>query len=122
MKAAQPLSKMHGVFDGMHEAVIKIGGLSAVRNLPVDPGLKGTLAVKSGTEVPIAATNLGVTLSRGGGVSGEARVLDNLSLKLKRGTIVGLAGTSGSGKSTFVKVVLGLIPDYDGNVEIFGTE
>jgi hypothetical protein len=40
MKAAQPLSKMHGVFDGMHEAVIKIGALSAMRDLPVDPGLR----------------------------------------------------------------------------------
>jgi hypothetical protein len=29
-KAAQPLAKMHGVVDGMHESVIKIGALSAV--------------------------------------------------------------------------------------------
>lgn len=121
MKAAQPLSKMHGVFDGMHEAVIKIGALSAVRDLPIDPGLKGSLEAKSGTEMPFMAKDLGVTLSRGG-VSEGSRVLNGLSLDLKRGTVVGLAGTSGSGKSTLLKVALGLIPDYDGSMKMFGAE
>jgi ATP-binding cassette subfamily B protein len=120
MKAAQPLSKMHGVFDGMHEAVIKIGALSSVRELPVDPGLNGSLSVKSGSEVPLRANNLGVTLTRG--VGGESHVLQNLSLELKRGKVVGLAGTSGSGKSTLLKVALGLIPDYGGSMTMFGTE
>ena len=66
MKAAQPLSKMHGVFDGMHEAVIKIGALSAtMRDLPVlDSGLNGASVPKSGTTLPFAASHLGVTLSR----------------------------------------------------------
>jgi len=130
MKAAQPLSKMHKVFDGMHEAVIKIGALSAVRNLPMDPGLKGKLHAKSGTEVmPLAATNLGVTFSRAGGAGADgnlvglqSRVLNNLCLDLQRGTVVGLAGTSGSGKSTLLKVALGLVPDYDGSMKMFGTE
>mmetsp|Transcript_16247 Transcript_16247/g.35358 ORF Transcript_16247/g.35358 Transcript_16247/m.35358 type:complete len:696 (-) Transcript_16247:25-2112(-) len=124
-KAAQPLSKMHGVFDGMHEAVIKIGALSAVRDLPTDPGLRGALGVKSGAEImPLEVNHLGVTLSRAGGGIGavESRVLDGLSLNLQRGTVVGLAGTSGSGKSTLLKVALGLIPDYDGSMKMFGTE
>mmetsp|Transcript_19340 Transcript_19340/g.42075 ORF Transcript_19340/g.42075 Transcript_19340/m.42075 type:complete len:713 (+) Transcript_19340:219-2357(+) len=123
MKAAQPLSKMHAVFDGMHEAVIKIGALSAVRGLPSDPGLNGTLGVKAGMNVlPMEAKDLGVSLSRGGGGVAQSRVLDSLSLDLQRGTVVGLAGTSGSGKSTLLKVALGLIPDYDGSMKMFGTE
>lgn len=124
MKAAQPLSKMHGVFDGMHEAVIKIGALSSVRDLPSDPGLNGTLGVKAGMNVlPMEAKDLGVSLSRGGGEGvAQSRVLDGLSLDLRRGTVVGLAGTSGSGKSTLLKVALGLIPDYDGSMRMFGTE
>jgi len=125
MKAAQPLSKMHGVFDGMHEAVIKIGALSAVRDLPTDPGLRGTLMAKSGMGImPLEAKDLGVTLSRGGGGGSgvHSRVLNGLSLDLQRGTVVGLAGTSGSGKSTLLKVALGLVPDYDGSMKMFGTE
>jgi ABC-type multidrug transport system fused ATPase/permease subunit len=81
----------------MHKVVIKIGALSSVRDLPVDPGLNGSLRVKSGSGVPLRPKNLGVTLPRGG-VGGESRVLHNLSLELKQGTVVGLAGTSGSGK------------------------
>ena len=121
MKAAQPLSKMHGVFDGMHESVIKIGALSSVRDLPVDPGLHGSIPVDSESAMPLMAKNLSVTLSRGG-VQGESQVLDNLCLELKRGTVVGLAGTSGSGKSTLLKAALGLIPEYDGSMIMFGAE
>ena len=107
MKAAQPLSKMHGVFDGMHEAVIKIGAQSAVRDLPSDPGLDGNQGIEKGLTqmtVPVRAEGLGVTLSRG---TVESCVLDGLSLDLERGKVVGLAGTSGSGKSTLLKVALG---------------
>lgn len=120
--AAQPMSKMHPVFDGMHEAVIKIGALSAVRDLPSDPGLAGTERTRADA-MPMEAQGLGVTFSRGGASGGvEARVLDGLTLDLRCGTVVGLAGTSGSGKSTLLKVALGLIPDYDGSMKMFGAE
>lgn len=122
-KAAQPLTKMHGVIDGMHESVIKIGALSAVRGLPNDPGLGGKLQPMNGTNRPLQAIDLSVTLKRKGmGSSKSTRVLNNLCLDLERGTVIGLAGTSGSGKSTLLKVALGLIPDYEGSMMLFGGE
>ena len=69
----------------------------------------------------MAASHLGVTLSRGG-IGGESKVLNNLCLEIKRGTVVGLAGTSGSGKSALLKVAHGLIPDYDGSFKVFDTK
>ena len=72
----------------MHEAVIKIGALLAVRDLPTDPGLLGTLMAKSGTGImPLEVKDLRVTLSRGGVACAQRRI-----------------GTSGSGKSTLLKV------------------
>ena len=47
--------------DGMHEAVIKIGALSAVRELPVDPGLAGRARPVGGTPTPLLADSLSVT-------------------------------------------------------------
>lgn len=46
----------------------------------------------------------------------ERKVLDNVSLTLKRGEITTLIGPNGAGKSTLVKVLLGLQKRYSGNV------
>lgn len=46
--------------------------------------------------------------------------LDNLSFSIPRGTITGFIGKNGAGKSTTLKCILGLIPSYTGEVELFG--
>ena len=52
---------------------------------------------------------------------GERKILDNISLKINRGEILGLLGPNGAGKSTIFNLITGLIkPDY-GKV-IFGNK
>ena len=52
---------------------------------------------------------------------GERKILDNVSLKINRGEILGLLGPNGAGKSTIFNLITGLIkPDY-GKV-IFGNK
>lgn len=51
---------------------------------------------------------------------GKKNVLNDLSLKLKAGRIVGLLGPNGCGKSTFLKILAGLIADYEGDVKLDG--
>ena len=52
---------------------------------------------------------------------GERKILDNVSLKVNRGEILGLLGPNGAGKSTIFNLITGLIkPDY-GKI-IFGNK
>lgn len=50
------------------------------------------------------------------------KALHGLALSIQKGERIGIAGLSGSGKSTFIKCLLGLIPDYEGSLSIYGTE
>ena len=48
------------------------------------------------------------------------RVLEDLTLSVPRGTMVGIVGPNGGGKSTLLKAVLGLAPVVGGTVGILG--
>lgn len=43
-------------------------------------------------------------------------ILDNISMKVKRGQTIGIIGESGSGKSTFARVIAGLLPAAQGHL------
>lgn len=51
---------------------------------------------------------------------GSSKVLDNVSLTLESGTIVGLLGPNGCGKTSMIKIIAGIIKDYKGQVLIDG--
>ena len=51
---------------------------------------------------------------------GSKYALDNVSLTLGRGRIVGLLGPNGSGKSTLIKTINGLLTPTQGEVLING--
>ena len=53
---------------------------------------------------------------------GEQVVLDHVSLDVRRGEILGLVGGSGSGKSVFLRSVIGLLPKRQGTIQVFGLD
>jgi len=44
--------------------------------------------------------------------------LDNINLKIKKGTRIGFVGQTGSGKSTLIDIIMGLLPPSDGQLSI----
>lgn len=53
---------------------------------------------------------------------GGLSALDNVSLNIQNGKIIGLLGPNGSGKTTFIKIINGLLRPTSGRVLINGSE
>lgn len=48
--------------------------------------------------------------------------LENITLNLPKGSIMGLIGANGSGKSTTIKLILDMIKCDSGTIRVFGKE
>jgi oligopeptide/dipeptide ABC transporter ATP-binding protein len=65
----------------------------------------------------------GSFLDRLVGKTGAAvRAVDDVSLELRKGEVLGLVGESGSGKTTLGRTLLGLVPATEGTVEFEGQD
>ena len=53
---------------------------------------------------------------------GRRVVIDDLSLDVRRGEILGLVGASGGGKSVLMRTIIGLILRRSGEIEVMGTK
>ncbi len=64
---------------------------------------------------PVSLTSIGVDL-------GGLRVLQDLTLKVASGEIVGVVGSNGSGKTTLIRVISTLLAPRSGEGTVFGAE
>ena len=55
-------------------------------------------------------------------IYGHQRAVDNLSLHVSKGSIYGLIGRNGAGKTTFMKMIAGLAKPTSGEIRLFGTD
>ncbi len=53
---------------------------------------------------------------------GAEPVLEDVSLTVNRGDVLGLIGPNGSGKTTLLKLILGLLSPQQGTIRLFGQE
>ena len=53
---------------------------------------------------------------------GDKIVLNNIDLDVNPGQIIGYIGPNGAGKSTTVKILCGIIQDYEGTVTVMGKD
>lgn len=55
-------------------------------------------------------------------VYGQQKALDNVSLEINKGEILGLLGPNGAGKSTMMKIISCFIPPTSGTVSVYGDD
>lgn len=55
-------------------------------------------------------------------IYGQQKALDNVSLEINKGEIVGLLGPNGAGKSTMMKIITCFIPQTEGSVKVCGED
>src|SRR6476660_3502153 len=53
---------------------------------------------------------------------GSKIVLKDINLDVYAGQVIGYIGPNGAGKSTTVKIICGLLTDYEGSVQVKGLE
>ncbi|MDE5618224.1 MAG: energy-coupling factor transporter ATPase [Clostridia bacterium] len=68
--------------------------------------------------MPIVVKDLSFAYSKG--TPFEKKALDNINLTIKDGQFVGIMGHTGSGKSTFIQHINGLIKVQDGEITVDG--
>src|SRR5690242_307045 len=78
-----------------------------------------SVAGVAGKKSLLEVRNISQRYQTGAGEPGPA-VLDNVSLDLKEGEIVGLLGRSGCGKSSLLRIVSGLVFPAGGEVSYLG--
>ncbi|MBB6446007.1 metal ABC transporter ATP-binding protein [Bacillus benzoevorans] len=49
-------------------------------------------------------------------------VLEDINLRIEKGSFLGIVGPNGSGKSTLLKLILGLLKKQKGEIKLFGEE
>ncbi len=53
---------------------------------------------------------------------GQQKALDNISLSIEKGEVLGLLGPNGAGKSTLMKIITSFLPPSTGSVKINGID
>src|SRR5579884_318886 len=79
------------------------------------------LDVSTTTATLLEVSHVSQTYLKGSGEVGQP-VLDDVSLTLREGEIVGLLGRSGCGKSTLLRIIAGLAQPTSGSVKFQGQE
>jgi ABC-type bacteriocin/lantibiotic exporter with double-glycine peptidase domain len=93
----------------IYDALVAVDKLGHVTDLPLEHG-QGIELPANNTDPLLSIKNLSFSYDH------HHNALDHISLEVKTGEHVAVSGSTGSGKHTLVKILLGLYQDYHGEV------
>lgn len=94
---------------------------SSVTDL-VTASLARDVPVRTGAETPAPVLPVDLRVAGLAKSFGETPIFRDVSFGLSRGEAVAIVGANGTGKSTLLRCLLGLIPADEGNINVLGTE
>jgi ATP-binding cassette subfamily B protein len=122
-----PLSELHRVLVEGYESSLRVGDLLEMLAEPLDPSFLPPARVTPASPAAprlrrglpaIVVKNLRVQYAMA--QDKEIHALKDLSLMIRHGETIGIAGRSGSGKTTFVRLLLRLVHPNSGEVFLGG--
>lgn len=115
-RVAAPIIMLAGVLNSFEQARGALAQVASVMNVPPEEGRSG-----NGLKLPISG-NVVFQDVRFRYKPGSPYALDGVSFEIPRGTIFGVMGRSGSGKTTVTRLLQGLNRDYEGMIKIDGMD
>ena len=117
---SRPLKEVHRILDETYESSAQVRVMLEMLDQPVDksygvvtlraPRLDGSIPLLECSELVVEYAT----------PAGARRVLDGVNLAIHQGETIGIAGRSGSGKSTWLRAVLRLLHPTSGEVFVGG--
>jgi ATP-binding cassette subfamily B protein len=120
-KIMGPLKEVHRILDETYQSSIQVSVLLNMLDQPVDQSY-GVVTLRGprldGSIPLLECQDLVVNYTTPDGAA--RRILDGLTLEIRQGQTIGIAGRSGSGKSTWLRCMLRLIHPESGEVLVGG--
>jgi ATP-binding cassette subfamily B protein len=116
-----PLSEIHKVIDEGHEASLHVGDLIDMLRQPVDRSFGADAGLRPALvdDTPLIEVD-GLEVEYLMADGSTKRAVDGISLDVQRGERIGIAGRSGCGKTTWLRVLLRLVHPTAGHVAVGG--
>jgi subfamily B ATP-binding cassette protein HlyB/CyaB len=115
-RASMPLVQLARLLDSMGEVRAAVGEVASVMNMTPEE-TRG----ESGLRLPIKG-EITFNKVRFRYAPGSPLALDDASFQIKAGSIFGIMGRSGSGKTTITRLLQGLNKTYEGSIKIDGMD
>ena len=115
-RVAQPIVQMATAVNSFERATSALAEVASVINVAPEEGRSGT-----GLKQPVNG-HIVFQDVRFRYVPGAPYALDGVSFEIKQGTIFGVMGRSGSGKTTVARLLQGLNRDYEGLIKLDGMD
>lgn len=115
-RVVAPITQLAGLLNGFEQARGALHQVASVVNSPPEEGRSG-----SGLRLPMAG-HIMFRDVQFRYLPGAPYVLDGVSFEIKAGTIFGVMGRSGSGKTTVTRLLQGLNREYEGLIKVDGMD
>lgn len=116
-RVIDPILRLVNAWQGFHQTKLSIDRLGDILNYPVEPSSSSQATQNNSLKGQITLQNV-VFRYRSDGPP----ILDNISLNIGAGRTIGIVGRSGSGKSTFTKLIQRLYTPERGRIFVDGMD